>query len=358
MQVGELPKDNIFYVGQYGTSGYATAAKGYISKYILDGYNIEWHPLKFDDTTLDDSNSYNSLAKTVINKKHEHYDLFIYHSTPDLWKNFNRKFQQINKYKQVVGYTTWETDTLPVNWVMNINNEASEVWCPSTYNKDVFQNSGVIIPIKVVPHVFLKNQLPQKSEVNLSSFDGTSISNNFIGYTFYFIGELTPRKGIEDLISVYDKTFSDTDNVRLIIKTHYKNYNLKNRQYCIDSINRMMSHISSNKRIHFIIDNISDLDIYGLHSIGDCYVSLTKSEGFGLTVFDAFNYGKEIITTGYGGHMDFLGKDWNGLVDYKLDYVSGMDSFSKNYNSQSKWAYPNLNHASELMLKFYKYEQF
>ena len=69
---------------------------------------------------------------------------------------------------------------------------------------------------------------------------------------------------------------------------------------------------------------------------------------------DAFNYGKKVIATGYGGQVDFLGNDHIGLVKYKIDKVSGMDSFSTNYSSDQEWAYPDLNHAYELMLYFYE----
>ena len=101
---------------------------------------------------------------------------------------------------------------------------------------------------------------------------------------------------------------------------------------------------------------MSSDEILALHSLGDCYISLTKSEGFGLTIFDAFNYNNEIICTGYGGHLDFLGFDYNGLVKYKMGKVEGMESFSNIYTDESEWAIPNLNHASELMKKYYSYE--
>jgi hypothetical protein len=78
-------------------------------------------------------------------------------------------------------------------------------------------------------------------------------------------------------------------------------------------------------------------------------VSLTKSEGFGLTIFDAFTYGKKIIATGYSGHLDYLGKNYNGLVRYKLDTVKNMEDFSRFYSEDTIWAYPDLTHAKELM---------
>jgi hypothetical protein len=83
-------------------------------------------------------------------------------------------------------------------------------------------------------------------------------------------------------------------------------------------------------------------------------VSLTKSEGFGLTIFDAFTYGKKIIATGYSGHVDFLGKNYDGLVKYKLGKVKNMKNFSNDYSENTIWAYPDLKHVKKLMKSMVK----
>ena len=64
-----------------------------------------------------------------------------------------------------------------------------------------------------------------------------------------------------------------------------------------------------------------------------------------------------VVTTGYSAPVEFLGKDYKGLVNYKLNKlnkVSGMESFSTNYSSDQEWAYPDLDHAYELMKKCYE----
>ena len=96
-------------------------------------------------------------------------------------------------------------------------------------------------------------------------------------------------------------------------------------------------------------EQLTPNEMLGLHSIGDCYLALVKSEGFGLPIFDAFHYGKNIIATGYSGHLDFLGNNYPGLVQYKLGPVKGMASFSANYTEEQVWAYPDIDHAVELM---------
>ena len=59
----------VLYVGQYGTSGYAQAAKGYIYDFMVKGIPITWTALKFDDSELTDDSHYNILVKTAINRE-------------------------------------------------------------------------------------------------------------------------------------------------------------------------------------------------------------------------------------------------------------------------------------------------
>ena len=346
------PISGILYYGQYGTSGYAQAAKGYLFNYFSRGIPITWEPLYFDDSKLNNDDVYDIVIKSLIYKDIPEYNVVILHSTPDLWPKFWIEKKNKLKNKSVYGYCTWETNILPIKWVESINSTVNEIWCPSQYNKAAFKDSGVNIPIKVVPHIFLPKKLPDKSTIHLTD----SISNAEIPlndkYTFYSIGEFNARKGIDDLIHTYCKTFTDKDNVRLIIKTHYKSYSDDNKQYCKSLIFDILKQYSNYPEIICILDNMSSDEILGLHSIGDCYISLTKSEGFGLTIFDAFNYKKKIICTGYGGQLDFLGLKYEGLVGYKIGKVEGMNSFSNIYTSESEWGFPDLEYTSYLMKKF------
>jgi len=339
----EIKDYKLLYIGQYGTSGYACAAKGYIADYVLKGVNISWQALRFDDSKNDLNYYVDVLSESVLDKKLVSPDLTIVHSTPDIW---NRYIKDDSRY---VGYCTWETNKLPEHWVSLIN-LAPEVWVPSYFNKECFINSGVTSDIKVVPHVWHPQKKFNKEEVFIKDCLANTIPTD--KYTFYSIGELNFRKGIEDLVKVFDKVNDFYPNTQLVLKLHYKNYNDKNLVYCIDSIRKLTSKLSTN--IFLILNNLTNREVLALHSFCDCYVSLNKGEGFGLTIFDAFNHGNDIIATGYGAPVEFLGKNHHGLVNYKLDKVSGMETFSTNYSSDQDWAYPDLDHCYELMKKSYE----
>jgi len=345
----KLSLKGVYYIGQYGTSGYASAAKGYLYFYFINGIPITWDPLYFDNSKLDSDNVYDVVAKSLINNSIPIYDMVILHSTPDLWPSFWKTKLDILKNKIVVGYCTWETNSLPNEWVRCINDCVNEVWCPSKYNEDVFRKSGVTIPIRVVPHIFLPQILPLKENVVLTNVTDSKSTIVEDKYTFYSIGEWNSRKGMDDLVKSFCETFTKNDKVRLILKVHYRNYLVENKLKCSEFVNDILKLYPDHPEVICIIDNMTSKEILGLHAIGDCYISLTKAEGFGLTIFDAYNYGKKIITTGYSGHIDFLGKDYPGLVKYNMVKVSGMSSFSTNYKEEQEWAQPDLEHAKVLM---------
>jgi glycosyltransferase involved in cell wall biosynthesis len=343
--INVTPDNVIKYIGQTGTSGYASAAKGYIADYILRNIPISWQRLQFDNSKNDQNYYVDALCESVVNKVYKKYKRVILHSTPDLWDSFIKENKNIN---EIIGFCTWETSKLPEKWVEHIN-LVSEVWVPSTFNKECFINSGVKSKIEVVPHIWHKQLLYNKKEVDVYDYSKNLIPRN--KFTFYTVGELNNRKGIEELVTVFDRFNREYPDTQLIIKTHFKEYNSMSRHYCIGKISKLTNKFGKN--VFLILDNLSNDEILGLHSFGDCYVSLNKGEGFGLTVFDAYNLGKNVITTGYGGQIDYLGKDYKGLVDFKINKVSGMEMFSTNYTKDQEWAYPDLDHAYELMKLFY-----
>ena len=78
----------------------------------------------------------------------------------------------------------------------------------------------------------------------------------------------------------------------------------------------------------------------------DGYVSLHRSEGFGLTMAEAMFFGKPVVATGYSGNLDFMSADNSILVPYEKtplprDYMV--------YRKGSVWAEPSIAAAAQAM---------
>ena len=99
--------------------------------------------------------------------------------------------------------------------------------------------------------------------------------------------------------------------------------------------------------MHLHVDEWGDERIAGLHARGDCYLTLTHGEGWGIGSFDACAYGNPVIATGWGGHMAYLeGSPW--LVDYDLVAVDNERAVGS-YAPSQRWGDPRLEHAVSLL---------
>ena len=86
----------------------------------------------------------------------------------------------------------------------------------------------------------------------------------------------------------------------------------------------------------------------------DCYVSLHRAEGLGLTLAEAMALGKPAIATGYSGNRHFMTDENSFLVEYTLSSASGDCG---PYPTGSRWADPNLTHAASLMRAVYEHPE-
>jgi glycosyltransferase involved in cell wall biosynthesis len=92
-------------------------------------------------------------------------------------------------------------------------------------------------------------------------------------------------------------------------------------------------------------ETLSDAEILALHEMGDCFVSLTRTEGWGLGAFEAARLGKPVVMTGYGGQLDFLAADHAWLVDYKMVPVHE-PTWPSSYKPGDLWAEPSISQAA------------
>ena len=348
---------SILYICQNGISGYANAAKGYIYDYISKKIPVKTQYFNFNDTINENDRFHqyiNSFTSFDIK-----YNTIIVHSTPDIWEQLIKNTSNINLIdKLIIGRTVWEFEKLIPEWVDTINKSiVNIISVPTEWNKQIFINNGIKKPIIVEPHVHIdyphkKTGLKHLLTKSLIISKQQDIVNLQDYYKFYCIGQLIPRKGISETIECFCNTFTYLDKVVLLVKTFRLNYTDEEKEKCIQEIVNIASKYN-HAPIVFIKDELNYDEMMSIHDIGNCYFQLTKTEGFGLGIFDALNNNKKIVTTGFGGHVEYLGEDYENLVNFKFKNLEDTDSVFFNFrlNSQYRWAEPDLNHAKKLLRK-------
>ena len=85
--------------------------------------------------------------------------------------------------------------------------------------------------------------------------------------------------------------------------------------------------------------------------MADCFVSLHRSEGFGLGLAEAMLLGKPVIATGYSGNLDFMNRENSLLVDFEMVEIKEDRPI---YTRGNFWAEPSIRHAAALMRDVYE----
>jgi glycosyltransferase involved in cell wall biosynthesis len=113
-----------------------------------------------------------------------------------------------------------------------------------------------------------------------------------------------------------------------------------------DRIRPLWEAIDGDHRIQLLDRTMSRDEIFGLESVVDSYLSLHRSEGFGLGLAESMFLGKPVIGTAYSGNMEFMDETNSLLVDYHLTPV-GEGEYP--FPDGQQWAEPSEEHAAELM---------
>lgn len=241
-------------------------------------------------------------------------------------------------------HTVWETDRLPGHWPALLN-RSDGVLVPNDWNRDVFRASGVVVPIEVVPHVAC---VPVDAGA-----ERFGIPDDL--FVFYTIARWDERKLPELTVRAFVEAFTADDPVMLVVKTGAlmempspDGWGRGSPLYLTPGwqVARLLRNHPRPPRIQLWVDEWDDARIAALHARGDCYVTLTHGEGWGIGSFDACAYGNPVIATGWSGHLAYL-EGSPGLVEY--DLVAVESSAPDSYSPDQRWARARLDHAVELM---------
>lgn len=348
----------IKYVSWADNTGYAIAAKSYLAAFQRAGIPISWTPMLPGDDGYAPTSDWRpddpQLARLV--DRGGDYATLVIHSVPEYYAPAVAEAR--SRGRRVLGYTVWELERLPDHWPA-ILNQLDGVIVPCSWNVEVFRRSGVTVPLHVVPHLSqFGDALDRVSEVR--SHDWLPTAATAPGrFVFYTIGHWSNRKAPNLVVKAFLQAFSAGDPVSLIVKTsrndvtrlyrHWRNGFRRRHPSPLVEFGKTLRGRGPVPPISVVADeSLDDDQMLALHRRGDCYVSLARTEGWGLGAFDAALLGKPVIMTGYGGQWDFLDPELSHRVDYEMVPVYE-PIWSRNYRPTDRWAEPDIDHAASLM---------
>lgn len=235
-------------------------------------------------------------------------------------------------YRVNIARTMFETDRLPTPWVDELN-RFDEVWVATKFNQETFANSGISVPIYVIPSII---------DYTRYAIDGSVyplLSQN--QYKFLSVFDWQSRKGYSILLEAFLREFTKDDDVCLIIKT----YNLSTNRDPYLEIDRLISQYSVDSScvdsIYVINATLAESDLVGLYRSVDAFVLPTKGEGWGRPFFEAMALGLPTIGTNWGGQTEFMTDENSFLIE--VESMATIKNSDIDIFNGHQWAIPSVN---------------
>lgn len=215
------------------------------------------------------------VKKIIINRKKGYSNVVI---LEDGLSDANQREEDYYYKKMLPGtiklaYSMFESTCIQDEWVTILNEHFDAVVVPDSFLINVYKNSGVTIPIFMIPLGGYMHEL-------LAQPNKTSAHTPF---TFGFTGTFEDRKNHIMILESFAKAFGNSSDVRLILHGRtdrgiVRKLAARVKELGLTNVEIQCESFTHNGWIAF------------MHSL-DCYVSFSKGEGFSRSPREAMALG-------------------------------------------------------------------
>lgn len=212
------------------------------------------------------------------------------------------------KFNKRVLYTTIETSTINKD-IIKIINSYDHIWTTSNFCKNAMISSGIDRDIEIIPGAINTDDYE-----NIEPFDMKKQLKSFV---FISVFNWNYRKAPEVLIKSYIREFSSRDDVSLMLICR-SDKNCNNPKYIKNKIDQIIKSESKGDLTPHIVrysNPLSEIDLRRLYKTCNVYVQPSRGEGYGLPYLEASMVGLPVISTKWGGQLDFLDDKNSTLVE-------------------------------------------
>ena len=149
------------------------------------------------------------------------------------------------------------------------------------------------------------------------------------------------------IIQAFKRAFNPGEGPALVIKSI-------NGERRIPHLERVRSAAGPHPDIIVSDGYLSPIEKNSMMARCDCYVSLHRSEGYGLTMAEAMALGKPVIATGYSGNLEFMTPENSYLCACQYREIGGG---ADPYPPTSRWAEPDIDEAARFMREVYSNQE-
>lgn len=244
----------------------------------------------------------------------------------------------------------WEMPLLPAALSGQLA-RFDEIWTATRFVRDAFRHH-TDRPVLVMPPI-----VEPRPDVAVTR---STLGLPEAPYLFFFsfdINSTLSRKNPEGVIRAFCTAFSEHERascVRLVIKVGHLDPGSTAGAYFL--------RIAAQVGVIIMERDLTRSEMDSLLGLCDTYVSLHRSEGFGLGMAESMYLGKPVIATAYSGNMDFTTRTNSLLVGAHIRQITANDcrhqpDSAALYQPGLLWAEPDVAQAARWMRLLYEHPE-
>lgn len=182
-----------------------------------------------------------------------------------------------------IAYSMFESDAIPKLWVQILNKHYDVLMVPDKWLVQVYKSSGVTIPIFVLPlGIIIKDEWLKHNHTKNDVF------------TFGMTGGFWERKNHIKTMQAFLDVFGGNEKVRLKVHGRFGPFK--------DKVIEAYQKLGSPSNIEMVSQMLGTDDYAKFMESIDCYVFISKGEGFSITPREAIAMGKPCILSKNTAH--------------------------------------------------------
>ncbi|MGD9980995.1 MAG: glycosyltransferase [Hyphomonadaceae bacterium] len=268
-------------------------------------------------------------------------DLVVHVNPPSMRDVIRRLPRDLMTQTSVVAYWAWELNVLPPSWARDAK-LADAIWTPSPFVAEAVKASLADFAgdMRVEPHPVESDPMPRggaQRRAAARAKAGIREDAFVAGFSFTMASNYA-RKNPTAVIDAFQRAFPPaTENAVLILR-------------CPDLDNfpqgaaELRARAEADPRI--LLRDREAIGIVDFYHALDVFVSLARSEGYGLQLVEALDAGAAVVTTAWSISPEILARDGVRQVGSRLvPVIDRQDVYGRVPGGQ--WAAPDIDEAAQ-----------
>lgn len=235
-----------------------------------------------------------------------------------------------------ISYWSWELAEVPDAFCSDLD-MFQEIWTMSSFCTNTIEKKSTV-PVLTVPLYANPNRTVMKNGREYFNIE----KDVFLFMFAYDCSSYVSRKNPQAAVQAFLKAFSPEDrHVGLVLKLNFSE-NFKRH------LEELLKILSPYPHIYYIDKYLTDDEMRTLIQISDTFITLHRSEGFGLLPLEAMSLGTPVISTEWSGNMEYMNHMNTALVGYNMIPVDGQ-YVGSTPGDGLVWADPDIDEAAAHM---------